>query len=552
VNRWYTAAGLVLAGLLASLAPEAALAERAGSLAFYPPLGSREGRPPLVAFVTGSFWGLGPADRYDLERLVVRPLRSEGLAVALLRHQPAPDAAPPDIAAELAGGLAALFGQADELGIDPARVYLAGHGSGAQLAALLALDGRYLEAVGLSPARLAGVIPISGLYDLASPEGVPAELLELVVQAHPDPGQRADASPLRQRGTSAPPMLVLVAEQDIPGFRESALALAAKVRQDGQPEAQTFVIVGRDHGSILSLGDGRNAARRHLLGFVGEGEDAEAFRQTWAARRYWRAPALTTAGFWERPELIREREADDLLLAWLRGYFAASGSRARVGAKRYQAIDLEAWLDAAGAGSGRWLVTESTRGEQAVLDLEAIRPYEPVVVVGIDDQRNLFEVVDLYNTQRRYTWKEPEPETWILARPLGAFVHFRKQPPRELVRSVFGMFALSHESLRRVDEDPLAALRTLDPAFQEFLIQEKACVSCHSFRGAGTRAGHIRASDGQRVGGFALPLEEYPAEAWRRYVFEQAEVAAEIGATPVDLTPEWQRILFDAVVAERR
>jgi hypothetical protein len=113
------------------------------------------------------------------------------------------------------------------------------------------------------------------------------------------------------------------------------------------------------------------------------------------------------------------------------------------------------------------------------------------------------------------------------------------------------MFALTPESLRVTDEDPLAALRDLEPGFQEFLIRDKACVSCHRFRGAGARAGHLSASDAELVGGFALPLEEYPPDAWRRYVFEQEKVAKEIGATTVDLTPEWQRILYDSVVAER-
>jgi hypothetical protein len=174
-----------------------------------------------------------------------------------------------------------------------------------------------------------------------------------------------------------------------------------------------------------------------------------------------------------------------------------------------------------------------------------------MVVVGLDDKRNLFEVVDLYSTRRRYTWRQPEPETWILARPLGGFLHFREQPPRELVSSVFGMFALTPESLSVSDQDPLAGLRTLDPGLQEFLTRDKACVSCHRFRGVGARAGHIRASDGELVGGFGLPLEEYPPEAWRRYVFEQQDVAAEIGATPVDLTPEWQRVLHRAVVDAR-
>ena len=551
MTRWQACRLLLLVAALGAAVGPARGADPARSLDFFPPLGESEARPPLVAFVVGSFWGLGPDDRFDLGRLVVRPLRSEGVAVALLRHRPAPQAAPADFAADVAAGLAELLGRADALGFDPERVYLAGHGSGAQLAALIALDPSYLEAVGLSPARLAGVIPISGLYDLVAPEGVPPELLARVAESHPQEEQRRRASPLARAGPGAPPSLVLVAARDIPGLRESALALAARVRETGQPEAQTFVVVGRDHGSILALGDGRNAARRHLLGFVGAGDDADAFRQTWAARRYWRAPELSTEGFWERRGLIEEREVDELLLAWLRGYFAASGSRAKVGAKRAFTIELDAWLEASGAGRGRWLVTDNARHERAVLDLEALRPYGPMLVVGLDDKRNLFEVVDLYHTQRRYTWKQPEAETWVLARPLGAFLHFRKQPPPALVPSVFGMFALTPESLRVTDEDPFAGLAGLDPELRDFLVTERACVSCHRFRGVGARAGHIRASDGRLVGGFALALEEYPADAWRRYVFEQSDVAAEIGATPVLLEPRWQRILYEAVVAER-
>jgi hypothetical protein len=53
------------------------------------------------------------------------------------------------------------------------------------------------------------------------------------------------------------------------------------------------------------------------------------------------------------------------------------------------------------------------------------------------------------------------------------------------------------------------------------------------------------------VAGFALPLEEYPPEVWRRYCFEQADVAAEVGADEVHLSPEWQQRLFDLVVRER-
>ena len=58
--------------------------------------------------------------------------------------------------------------------------------------------------------------------------------------------------------------------------------------------------------------------------------------------------------------------------------------------------------------------------------------------------------------------------------------------------------------------------------------------------------------DGCGVTVFGLPLEAYPPEAWRRYVFEQLEVAEEIGASAVVLAPEERRLLYDAVVQARQ
>ena len=127
----------------------------------------------------------------------------------------------------------------------------------------------------------------------------------------------------------------------------------------------------------------------------------------------------------------------------------------------------------------------------------------------------------------------------------------RDVPPPELVPSFFGLFALTPESFRRTPEDPLAPVRALDPELAQLVVAEKACVSCHTFHGVGGRTGHLRARDAVRVGGFGLALEEYPPEAWRRYVFEQLDVAAEIGATPVVLAPEAQKLLYEAVEAAR-
>ena len=60
------------------------------------------------------------------------------------------------------------------------------------------------------------------------------------------------------------------------------------------------------------------------------------------------------------------------------------------------------------------------------------------------------------------------------------------------------------------------------------------------------------ARDSEIVGGFADSLESYPAEVWRRYIYDQLMVAAEIGASPVVLQPEVQELLYHGVVRARK
>jgi len=54
---------------------------------------------------------------------------------------------------------------AAEHGGDPQRLFVAGHSAGAQIAALIGTDARYLAAHGLQPRDLAGIVGFSGPYD---------------------------------------------------------------------------------------------------------------------------------------------------------------------------------------------------------------------------------------------------------------------------------------------------------------------------------------------------------------------------------------------------
>jgi acetyl esterase/lipase len=519
------------------------------------PGGRAPKRAPLLAFVAGRFWGIEGASSLPLAELVAAPLRAEGISVALIRHRPAPDHTHPAFAEDAAAAIAWLVAHARELGVDPARIFLAGHASGAQVAALVALDPRYLAARDLDASVLAGVIPISGIYDLERTQAGVEELYDYYRRAFPTVSLQREAYPARHLRADAPPFLVLAAQEDIPGFVAAAAGFSDSLRRAGHPNAETFISVGRDHQSVLDMNSKNNPARRHLMGFIGVGEDAKAFQDTLAARSHWRNPSTSTEPFWAYTELIEHHPEDPRLTAEVRAFFASGGGRGiPIAIPRYDAIDLFALLDAMGServGSGRWLVLTNLRGERAALDLEALRPYEPRVVIGLDGERNLFRVVDFYQTRRRYTWRESKPEPWILARALGAFIYFALPPPAGVAPHASGLYGLTPESFQRSDSDPLGVLSELEESDRNFLVREKACVSCHQFRGVGARAGHIRASDGVLVGGFALPLEEYPPEAWRRYCFEQTAVAAELGASDVELSTEWQQRLFELVVRER-
>ena len=508
--------------------------------------------PPLLVFVLGSFWREDDY-RSALAQWLARPLQRAGAAVALVALRPAPEFAHPRQAEDVAAALAFLTAQAQRYGYDPERIALAGRASGAQLAALVALDRKYLEAQQLTPDTLLGVASISGIYDLAPKAGFASdEQAALVAAAFPTPAARRDASPRSHLRADAPLMLVTFAENDLPDAQQAGNAFAEALREAGHPAAEAFGIPGRDQRTQLDLRDEKNPLRQHLLALLGLQHGFGSLRDTFAMRRYWREPALSSAGFWKDAKHVVTQEATPYFLRELNLLFTGAGNPPRLRPKQFQALDLFAWLErhADRVGRGGYLLLTNSRGEQVSWELEALRPWRPQLVIGVDGERELFRAVDFYHTDRRYTWQQPEPETWILARPVGAFLHFGEPPPAAIDPRAIGRFALTPESLKRVDADPLAPLASLPDADRRLLTEQFHCVSCHGFRGTGARAGHLRATDAELVGGFALPLEQYPPPVWRRYCFEQAAVAREIAASPVPLGADAER-LFELVERER-
>jgi hypothetical protein len=191
------------------------------------------------------------------------------------------------------------------------------------------------------------------------------------------------------------------------------------------------------------------------------------------------------------------------------------------------------------------------RGESQYFTREVLEKTRPVIVVGLDDEDNLYRVFTFYRLNRAYSWIKGEEPMPMMIRPLGAFLHFRTPPPEDVRNATFAPFGLDATSFRWVEKDPLAPVRSLTGGLSEAMVGPQGCLKCHAFRGAGARAHHALADSGEPYGAFALPLEEYPTDVLRRFLFEQEKVARSFGVVPLPVEPKVARELFDVVEREK-
>lgn len=530
--------------------PDAAEPEQQ-SLDLYLPAAA--GKVPLVVFVHSRFWSAAPGGRV-LYGVFAKPLLEQGAAVAIVRHRLAPAHRHPAGAQDVASALRFLLDNAARYGFDPQRIFLAGHSSGAHLAALVALDPRYLAAEGLERDVIAGVIAISGAYDLDPGPALSAEELAWYEQTFGDAAARREASPQHWARGDAPRFLVLSAQDDIPGYVRGADAFAAALRDAGHTDAESYVVMGRTHVSILDLALDRAGTPMYVLDFLGLQPLPPAVAELRDASRFWRSPPFSTEPFWTSGAPVREHRADPrFVLSTASFYQGLRHKRITFRPERFQAIDLFELLEALGpegVGEGGWLVTTNVQQEKSYFRLEELRPQRPVVVIGIDSDRNLFRNVDVFRARLEYSWRDDLPAPTYSVRPMGAFLYLLEPPP-DAPLPALASFSLTLSSFRLQDEDPLAPLRDLDAQLVAELASGSGCVRCHSLRGVGSRAGHLRALDGELQGGFALPLEEYPAEVWKRFVFEPQLTAELLGVPLNPISGPAAARLFELVEAER-
>lgn len=169
-----------------------------------------------------------------------------------------------------------------EHGGDPKRILVMGHSAGAQLAALICIDDRYLKAEGLSLAIIKGCVPVDGdTYDVPAiietvetrqrVHGLPMPRFGHRVKFGNDPAKHRDYSAVTHvaKGKGIPPFLILHVA-DHPDVSAQAERLEA-VLKDAGISAKRFAARETNHTRLNeNLGLPDDPPTKALFEFVDE------------------------------------------------------------------------------------------------------------------------------------------------------------------------------------------------------------------------------------------------------------------------------------------
>lgn len=199
---------------------------------------------PIITFFFGGFWQFGGKHEIQNQMLAIR-LARRGAIVILPDYRLYPTVRFPGFIEDGARAVAWARDHAVELGGSPDRIFVAGHSAGAYIAAMLATDGRYLAAHGMSNARLGGMIGLAGPYGSWFTTNV--TLGSIFTRASP-----AEVLPETFVSADTPPMLLMSGGADLLTRPSDSRILAEQVRRvGGQAEARIYPLIG--HAGIMML-----------------------------------------------------------------------------------------------------------------------------------------------------------------------------------------------------------------------------------------------------------------------------------------------------------
>jgi len=179
---------------------------------------------PVVVFFYGGGWRSG---RKGLYRYVGKALARRGYVAVVPDYRIYPEVRYPAFIEDAALAVRWVKDNIVRFGGDPAKIFLKGHSAGAHIAAMLAIDARWLQAVGLSQQHdVAGLIGVAGPYDYLP---LRDDILTTIFGG----ADRPETQPIAHVAPGAPPALLITGSDDKIVEPGNASRLAARLRGAG-------------------------------------------------------------------------------------------------------------------------------------------------------------------------------------------------------------------------------------------------------------------------------------------------------------------------------
>ena len=197
---------------------------------------------PVIVFFYGGSWASGSRGDYGF---AARALAAQGFVVVVPDYRLVPQVRFPAFVEDGAAATAWTAANIGQFGGDAGRIAVAGHSAGAYIAAMLALDPRWLAA---TPGVIKAAVGLAGPYDFAP--FVPGGAADRAFGAAADV---AATQPINFVRGDAPPLLLLTGADDDTVQPRNSRALAAKVTARGG-DARLIEYQGTGHiGLVLAL-----------------------------------------------------------------------------------------------------------------------------------------------------------------------------------------------------------------------------------------------------------------------------------------------------------
>jgi acetyl esterase/lipase len=187
---------------------------------------------PVVVFFYGGSWNSGSRRDYSF---VGEALAARGIVAVIADYRLYPQVHYQGFLEDSARAVGWTREHIRQYGGDPARLYVMGHSAGGYNAAMVALDPRWLAAVGMEPSMLRGWIGLAGAYDflpIENPDVKPVFFF---------PNSPPDSQPINHVSATSPPALLIAAKDDtLVNPARNTGGMARRLREHGVPVRELY------------------------------------------------------------------------------------------------------------------------------------------------------------------------------------------------------------------------------------------------------------------------------------------------------------------------